>query len=83
LYLEDLYVRPEYRRRGVAGAMMRRLARIARENGCGRFQWLVLRSNEAAIRFYRSLGAKVADDWALMQLYADDIERLASDAQGP
>jgi GNAT superfamily N-acetyltransferase len=78
LYLEDLYVEPEYRRLGIARGLMRELAKIARDAGCGRFQWLVLRSNAAAIRFYESLGAGIAEPWALMQLYRDDIERLAS-----
>jgi ribosomal protein S18 acetylase RimI-like enzyme len=79
LYLEDLYVEPEFRRRGVARALVRQLARIAAENGCGRFQWLVLRSNQGAIRFYESLGAKVAEGWALMQMYGEDIKRMGAD----
>ena len=78
LYLEDLYVEPKYRRHGIARALMRELAKIAHDNGCGRFQWAVLRSNEAAIRFYESLGGRIMEQWALMQLYGDGIERLAS-----
>jgi ribosomal protein S18 acetylase RimI-like enzyme len=77
LYLEDLFVLPAYRRRGVGRAMMRELARIARDEKCGRFQWLVLRSNETAIRFYEALGAKLIDDWAPMMIYADGIQKLA------
>ena len=78
LYLEDLYVEPEYRRQGIARALMLELAKIARDNGCGRFQWSVLRSNDDAIRFYESLGGKLMEQWRLMQLYRDDIELLAS-----
>jgi GNAT superfamily N-acetyltransferase len=77
LYLEDLFVVPEYRRRGVARAMMQRLARIAHDEKCGRFQWMVLRSNETAIRFYESLGAELHADWAPMMIHADGIQRLA------
>ena len=77
LYLEDLFVLPAYRHRGVGRAMMRHLARIAGDEKCGRFQWLVLRSNETAIRFYESLGAKLIDDWAPMMIYADGIQKLA------
>jgi len=77
LYLEDLYVSAESRRHGVARDLMRRLAKIAKDEGCGRFQWMVLRSNQSAIGFYESLGAKIAEDWRLMQLYADDIQKLA------
>jgi ribosomal protein S18 acetylase RimI-like enzyme len=79
LYLEDLYVEPEYRRRGIARALMRELARIARDNDCGRFQWLVMATNESAIRFYESVGAEVAEDWSLMYVLRDGIERLASE----
>lgn len=65
LYLEDLYVDVKYRRAGVATALLEHLAGIARQEGCGRMQWLVHRENEAAIRLYRSLGAHLHDDWIL------------------
>ena len=78
LYLEDLYVEPECRRHGIAQALMRELASIARDKGCGRFQWMVMRSNTGAIRFYESQGAKIMEEWALMQLYREGIERLAT-----
>jgi GNAT superfamily N-acetyltransferase len=77
LYLEDLFVVSEYRRRGVARAMMQRLARIARDEKCGRFPWMVLRSNETAIRFYESVGAELHADWAPMMILADGIQTLA------
>jgi GNAT superfamily N-acetyltransferase len=77
LYLEDLYVDAAWRRRGVARALMQALAREARETGCRRVQWLVQRSNEAAIRFYTALGADNASDWALMQLTGERVLALA------
>jgi GNAT superfamily N-acetyltransferase len=68
LYLEDLYVYPESRRRGVARALMTRLAAIAREHGCGRMNWVVMRGNDPAIAFYKSLGAERLDEWPLWKL---------------
>ena len=79
LYLEDLYVAPDFRRRGVARDLMRRLAQIAKQEGCGRFQWSVLRSNQSAIRFYESLGAHLAEEFRWMGMYGDEIARLAGD----
>lgn len=70
IHLEDLYVERRYRRRGIARMLMRQLATVAADNGCRRFQWFVLRSNMEARRFYESLGAHVADEWAIMQLDA-------------
>jgi len=66
IHLEDLYVEPAARRGGVGRALMSALADIARERGCGRFQWYVLRSNDTARRFYESLGAAIETDWAIM-----------------
>ena len=57
LYLEDLYIRPEFRRRGYGKALMIHLARLARQRDCGRFEWWVLDWNHPALEFYRSLGA--------------------------
>jgi GNAT superfamily N-acetyltransferase len=75
LYLEDLYVRPEYRRSGVALALLRRLAALAREENCGRFQWVVHRENERAIRLYESFGAKTLQEWLLMSIKGADLDR--------
>ena len=64
IYLEDLFVLPEYRRRGIAMALFQELFRIARERDCGRVEWSVLDWNEAAIKFYtEKLGAKILRDW--------------------
>jgi GNAT superfamily N-acetyltransferase len=79
LYLEDLYVDLGWRRHGIARALMRELASIAVGSGCRRFQWLVVRSNEPALRFYESLGAEGAHDWLLMQLRGDGLDRLVRD----
>ena len=68
LHLEDLFVEAEWRRHGVARALMRELVDIALKSDCGRFQWFVLRSNSGARHFYESLGARTMDDWAFMQL---------------
>jgi GNAT superfamily N-acetyltransferase len=77
LYLEDLYVHPEFRRLGVARAMMRRLAQVAVDHGAGRFVWLVLRDNIPAIRFYESLKASGMPDWLLMRIKSDALRELA------
>ena len=79
LYLEDLYVRPDVRGRGVGRALLSHLARTARERGCARFEWAVLDWNEPAIRFYRSLGAESLDDWKIFRLTGDALDRLAAE----
>jgi len=78
LYLEDLFVMPEWRGRGIGRALLVHLAQVAVERNCGRLEWSVLNWNEPAIRFYRSLGAKPMDDWTVYRLTGDDIARLAA-----
>ena len=78
LYLEDLFVRPDARGRGVGQALLRYLARLAVDRGCGRFEWSVLDWNESAIRFYRSLGAQPLEEWTVMRVTGDALERLAA-----
>ncbi len=77
LYLEDLFVLPECRGRGFGKAMLRHLARIARERNCPRLEWAVLDWNEPALRFYKGLGAKAMDDWTVFRVTGDALERLA------
>lgn len=77
LYLEDLFVRQDVRGRGIGGQLLRHLARLAVERGCGRFEWCVLDWNERAQRFYRSLGANVMTDWQLCRLDGDALGALA------
>ncbi len=80
LYLEDLFVFPAHRGRGIGRALMRRLAQLAVERECGRFEWWVLDWNESAIRFYESLGARAMSDWTVYRLTGDPLERLAREA---
>jgi GNAT superfamily N-acetyltransferase len=77
LYLEDLFVRPAFRRRGIARAIFHWLAKKAVAEGCGRFEWSVLDWNENAIAFYRALGAKPMDEWIIQRLTGDALKRLA------
>jgi GNAT superfamily N-acetyltransferase len=78
LYLEDLFVVPQARGRGHGKALMRHVARIAVERGCGRFEWSVLDWNRPAIEFYRSLGAEVLPDWRICRVSGDALARLAA-----
>jgi GNAT superfamily N-acetyltransferase len=77
LYLEDLFVRPEYRGQGLGLALMKRLAQIAVERGCGRFEWSVLDWNEPAIGFYESLGAKLMNGWSIVRVNGEALTTLA------
>src|SRR5438105_11282332 len=77
LYLEDLFVRPAFRRLGYGRALLVHLARLARERGCGRFEWAVLDWNASAIAFYESLGATLLHDWRLTRVMGPALEALA------
>jgi GNAT superfamily N-acetyltransferase len=77
LYLEDLFVKPEVRGNGYGRAMLVELAKIARERGCGRFEWAVLDWNEPSIGFYKRLGAVPMDDWTIFRVSGDALQRLA------
>ena len=77
LYLEDLFVLPAYRGRGIGRRLLSHLARMAIERRCGRMEWWVLDWNETAIRFYRSIGARPMDDWTVYRLDGDALARLA------
>lgn len=78
IYLEDLFVLPELRGKGVGKALLIELAKIARDRNCGRLEWSVLDWNEPAIGFYQRLGATVMPDWRICRLTVDGIEKLAS-----
>lgn len=80
LYVEDIFVLPQWRTRGIGRKMMATLAQIARQRGCGRMEWIVLDWNESAHRFYRALGAVQLPQWQLYRLDETTINRLA-DAQ--
>jgi GNAT superfamily N-acetyltransferase len=77
IYLEDLYVKPHMRGKGVGSALLQRLARIAVERGCGRIEWGVLDWNESSIRFYKNLGAEPLQEWIKYRLTGKALERLA------
>jgi ribosomal protein S18 acetylase RimI-like enzyme len=77
MYLEDLFVLPDDRRRGHGRDLLRAVARIAVERGCGRFEWSVLHWNEPAIRFYKALGAAPLDEWGLFRLSGEPLAHLA------
>ena len=77
LYLEDLYIMPEYRGRGYGKATLRRLAQIALERGCGRLEWSCLDWNRPSIDFYLSLGAKPMDEWTTYRLTGKTLENMA------
>ena len=83
LYLEDLFVRPEFRGRGVGRALLARLAALAVERDCGRFEWAVLHWNEPAIGFYRSLGAEPMTDWSTYRMTGAALQRLAAEDARP
>ena len=79
IYLEDLFVLPGHRGRGIGRALLAHLARLAVERGCGRFEWSVLDWNAPAIGFYRSLGAVPMDDWTIMRVSGESLARLAGE----
>lgn len=76
LYLEDIYVKPEYRSRGIGRMFFRELVRIAKHRNCGRMEWAVLNWNRPAISFYESLGARAIDDWTIFRLTGDQFDAL-------
>lgn len=78
LYLEDLFVRPAARGRGVGQRLLARLAALALERGCGRLEWAVLDWNEAAISFYRMLGAELKEEWKTCRVAGSALEALAA-----
>jgi len=77
IYLEDLFVRPDARGRGLGKALLVELGRLARDRGCGRIEWAVLDWNEPSIAFYQSLGARPKDEWILYRLTGDALHALA------
>lgn len=77
LYLEDLFVLPEVRGRGVGKAILQRLAALAVERGCGRLEWWCLDWNEPSIAFYRSLGAEPMSDWTVYRIAGQTLQDLA------
>ncbi|MGH8481131.1 MAG: GNAT family N-acetyltransferase [Nevskiaceae bacterium] len=78
IYLEDLFVEPAFRGRGIGKALLAAVARLAVERRCGRFEWAVLDWNTPAIEFYKALGAKPMDDWTVMRVTGAALHKLGS-----
>ncbi len=78
LYVEDIFVRPEYRGRGIGKTLLTFLAKVATDRGCGRMEWWVLDWNEPSIAFYKSLGAVPMDEWTVFRLTGETLTNLAS-----
>jgi GNAT superfamily N-acetyltransferase len=76
LYLEDLFVRPRFRRKGIGKALLTHLAKVAIGKGCGRYQWQVLDWNTPAIEFYESLGARAMKEWIPMRVTGNALKKL-------
>lgn len=77
IYLEDLYIKPEYRGRGYGKAIFKQIAKIAVERNCGRLEWCCLDWNKPSIDFYLSLGAKAMDDWTTYRISGDILNELS------
>jgi GNAT superfamily N-acetyltransferase len=80
LYLEDLFVKPAFRKRGIGRALLAYLAQVAVDRGCGRMEWSVLNWNELALRVYRGIGAQPLNEWTVMRLTGPAINALAATA---
>jgi len=80
IYLEDLFVQPANRGRGIGKGLLTALARIAVERGCGRLEWAVLDWNELSIRFYEALGARPMSEWTVYRVDDETLDRLAASA---
>jgi GNAT superfamily N-acetyltransferase len=80
IYLEDLFVRPAYRSKGIGRALLRHLARRCRDEGLARLEWWVLDWNEPALRFYRSIGAVPMDEWTVQRVTGAALAKLAGEA---
>ena len=78
IYLEDLFVKPEFRGRGYGKALLSRLAKIASNRNCGRIEWVVLNWNEPSIAFYKSLEARPMEEWIVFRLTGEALERMGN-----
>jgi len=81
IYLEDLYVKPEFRKKGLGKALLRRLAQIAVERGCGRLEWSCLDWNQPSIDFYKSLGAVPMEEWTTYRLTGETLVNMAESGE--
>jgi GNAT superfamily N-acetyltransferase len=76
IYLEDLFVRPAFRKQGHGKALLKQVARLALERGCGRLEWSVLDWNTPSIEFYRALGARAMDQWTMYRVTGEELKKL-------
>ena len=81
IYLEDLFVKPEHRGKGYGKALLRELARLAVERGCGRLEWWCLDWNRPSIDFYRSLGAEPMSDWTTYRITGETLKKMAKNEE--
>jgi GNAT superfamily N-acetyltransferase len=79
LWLDDVYVRPKFRQRRLGLALIESVARIGAQRSCGRFEWTALNWNKNALDFYKKLGAQVLDEWVLLRLTEEALQRLGSE----
>ena len=79
IYLEDLYVRPEFRGRGFGKAFLLKLAHIADERGCGRLEWWCLDWNQSSIDFYKRMGAEAMSDWTVYRIAGERLKEMAAE----
>ena len=78
MYLEDLYVRPEFRSLGMGRALLAHLAKLAKERNCGRLEWSVLDWNEPAIRLYKGVGAVPMNEWTVFRVAGEALDKLTA-----
>jgi GNAT superfamily N-acetyltransferase len=78
IWLEDVYVRPQFRQRGLGRGLVEAVARVGAQRGCSRYEWMALNWNTGALEFYRGLGAQVMDQWVLLRMNASGLRRLAA-----
>lgn len=77
IYLEDLYVKPEFRGKGYGKSLLKHLAKLAKEKKCGRLEWWVLNWNKTSINFYKNIGSEPMNDWTVYRLTGDALKKLA------
>ncbi|MHB1688140.1 MAG: GNAT family N-acetyltransferase [Ignavibacteriaceae bacterium] len=78
IYLEDIYVKPHLRGKGIGKSLLLKLVELAKERNCGRVEWAVLDWNEPSIKFYKNLGAKPMDEWTVFRLTEEEINKLSN-----
>ncbi|WP_017306356.1 GNAT family N-acetyltransferase [Spirulina subsalsa] len=81
IYLEDLFILPDYRRQGIGTALLQAVAQLAVQRGAGRFEWSVLDWNESAIAFYQKMGAQVLPDWRICRVAGEALDHLGAACQ--